>query len=372
MLDNCAPARLTRMVPPFSSVAQRQVVASNTLSSQSEQPQTPIEAFELEADLATCTAATTTVTPTTSDVTATAPMAPTLPSDWLVASAVPQSFSRLPLLAVSMWLLWLLFAADVFVCYEVLTGRLSLSSSSSSSLTAGDWTAASASALLITSPLCVALVGVLLTLELMGLSLGWRLYVNAHYSLTRGCWLLLAVCYGPVLAAAIALQLPFQSAPLWLSLCIVFVPALSLHCVHIFCQWRSRDYRVAVESSFTRRVQIHPSLSAAQRHDALLAVRRYDGSMLLCCCVQAALVLAFSGCPGWPVLTLVQWIDAAARTADAALHCHTAAPVVPLVPVDARHVSAVFSRVSPVCWPCARSPSCACSTSSSIRHPSFC
>ena len=299
VLDNCAPARLTRLVPPFTSGAQQAEAASTLLMvKESVQPQEEREVPTVEAE---SDQASSTISASSGFI------VPSLPVDWPIPVAVPQSFTRLHLLAVSLWLLWLLFAADVFAFYELAVNSSSLLSSSSSM---AGWADETTSALLTTSPLCVALAGVLLTLELMALSLLWRLYHNAHFSLSAGCWLLLAVSYGPLLAAAVALQLSSQAAPLWLSLCIGFVPALCLHSVHLFCQWRLRDYRVAVESAFTRHVQSDTRLSAARRHHALLAVRRFDAKMVVGCCVQATLVFGFSACmvglcPPWYVGTTV-------------------------------------------------------------------
>ena len=285
VLDNTAPARRTRLVPPFSSHALQLAgttgFAANSRDEAKSEPVAKLHAAERDAG------------GTTASPPPAACAAPLLPAAWPAPTPLANSFTRLPLLSVALWLVWLLFAADVFVAYELLSVHSSMLATPEST---GEWAYESAAALLLASPLCVALVGALSTVELMALSLLWRLYRNAHYQLTAGCWLLLAVCDGPLLAAAIALQLPEQAAPLWLSLCLAFVPALLLHSTHLFCQWRLRDYRVAVESAYTRFVQSHPAMSAQRRHAAVLAVRRFDGSMLLHCTLQAALVAGLSGC----------------------------------------------------------------------------
>ena len=277
ILDNAAPARLTALVAPFSTVTHQHAPPS-TLIARQQQQTAPPESGSLSAG--------------TTDLSPSAPLAPSLPSDWPAPRPTPQSFTRLPLLAVALWVLCLLFAADVFASYELLTAHSALLASQSSS----EWVGASASTLLTSSPLCVAVAGALLTVEMMALSLLWRLYRNAHFAITAGCWLLLAVCYCPLLAAAVALQLPSQAAPLWLSVSVAFVPVLSLHSVHLLCQWRLRDYRVAVEAAYTRRLQSSLTLSAAQRSSAIDAVRRFDARMVASCGVQAALVAGLSGC----------------------------------------------------------------------------
>ena len=282
IMDNAAPTRLTRIVPPFSSSAQQPAGATSlTCNEPVQKPQKQMTSAE--SDLAEASSF-------DSSVLCTA--APPLPADWPVPAPVPQSFTRLPLLVVALWLLWLLFAADVFASYELLTVDSSLLTPSSSG---SDWANSSTTTLLTASPLCVALAGVLLTVELMTLFLLWRWYYNAHFSITAGCWLLLAVCYGPVLAAAVALQTASSElAPLWLSLCIAFVPALVLHSVHILCQWRLRDFRVAVQASYMRHLQCRARLTALERRNTVLAVRRFDASMVWGCSVQAALVIGLS------------------------------------------------------------------------------
>ena len=284
LLDHLAPARTLRLLRPFAPSA-------STAAAPAKRGDDHVDGV-----LSSChTAATSSLlgaTDADARVGASHGCVPSAaPFPWPALPPLSSSFTQLPLLLLSLWLILLLFAADCgLTVFLVLTQQLDVDGAGTPHVADGVSVAESVQQLLVEHPsLLFAAVLSFVVLQCCGLSLSWRLYSNAGRRLSAGCVCCVLLCYAAV--AAVAGLLCWMDGGLGAGrrwsvavVLLVFVPALCLLALHTACTWALIDFRFTVDPAYTRQLQAEalqeegPGRRAQQRQ--LRAVRRFDAHLL--------------------------------------------------------------------------------------------